>query len=169
MTAAEPRPTLAGRARAGRAAPRGRRGRGGRHGPAARSRLADVVAVHADADDVPDDGADPDDDLGWYATQEIPDLLVDSERGPRIERGPGSSDNIAGMDAVTHPPHPVNEPNLTYAPGQRRAGGAGRRAGAAGASAGHTCAPTSAAAGATAAAPRSRSSSRTTTSTCSAP
>ncbi|MGC4109486.1 MAG: L-glutamate gamma-semialdehyde dehydrogenase [Nocardioides sp.] len=27
------------------------------------------------------------------------------------------SDNIARMDAVTHPPHPVNEPNLTYAPG----------------------------------------------------
>src|SRR5690242_7513888 len=27
------------------------------------------------------------------------------------------SDNIAGMDAVTHPPYPVNEPNLTYAPG----------------------------------------------------
>jgi hypothetical protein len=37
--------------------------------------LADVVAVHADPDDVPDEGADPDDDLGWYATQEIPDLL----------------------------------------------------------------------------------------------
>ena len=37
--------------------------------------LADVVAVHADPDDVPDDGADPDDDLGWYATQEIADLL----------------------------------------------------------------------------------------------
>jgi hypothetical protein len=37
--------------------------------------LADVVAVHADPDDVPDDGADPDDDLGWYATQEIPTLL----------------------------------------------------------------------------------------------
>ena len=38
--------------------------------------LADVVAVHADTHDVPD-GADPDDldDLGWYATQEIPDLL----------------------------------------------------------------------------------------------
>ncbi len=38
--------------------------------------LADVVAVHADTDDVPP-GADPDglDDLGWYATQEIPDLL----------------------------------------------------------------------------------------------
>ena len=35
--------------------------------------LADVVAVHADPDDVPDDGADPDDDLGWYATQEIAD------------------------------------------------------------------------------------------------
>ena len=33
--------------------------------------LADVVAVHAD----PSDDADPDDDLGWYATQEIPDLL----------------------------------------------------------------------------------------------
>ena len=37
--------------------------------------LADVVAVHADPDDVPDAGADPDDDLGWYATQEIPTLL----------------------------------------------------------------------------------------------
>jgi NADPH-dependent 2,4-dienoyl-CoA reductase/sulfur reductase-like enzyme len=38
--------------------------------------LADVVAVHADADDLPAD-ADPDDleDLGWYATQEIPHLL----------------------------------------------------------------------------------------------
>jgi hypothetical protein len=38
--------------------------------------LADVVAVHADAYDVPQN-ADPDDleDLGWYATQEIPDLL----------------------------------------------------------------------------------------------
>ena len=41
--------------------------------------LADVVAVHADDEDVPD-GLDPDDlddldDLGWYATQEIPDLL----------------------------------------------------------------------------------------------
>jgi hypothetical protein len=38
--------------------------------------LADVVAVHADADDFPA-GADPEDldDLGWYATQEIPDLL----------------------------------------------------------------------------------------------
>ena len=42
--------------------------------------LADVVAVHADAGDVPldpDSPYDPDDleDLGWYATQEIPDLL----------------------------------------------------------------------------------------------
>ena len=42
--------------------------------------LADVVAVHADAGDVPldpDGPYDPDDleDLGWYATQEIPDLL----------------------------------------------------------------------------------------------
>ncbi len=38
--------------------------------------LADVVAVHADVEDLPD-GADPDDleDLGWYATQEIPQLL----------------------------------------------------------------------------------------------
>jgi hypothetical protein len=33
--------------------------------------LGDVVAVHAD----PDEGAAPDDDLGWYATQEIPTLL----------------------------------------------------------------------------------------------
>ena len=37
--------------------------------------LADVVAVHADPDDVPVDGADPDDDLGWYATQEIRALV----------------------------------------------------------------------------------------------
>jgi hypothetical protein len=37
--------------------------------------LADVVAVHADPDDVPDEGADPSDDLGWYATQEIAALL----------------------------------------------------------------------------------------------
>lgn len=38
--------------------------------------LSDVVAVHADPDDVAD-GADPEalGDLGWYATQEIPDLL----------------------------------------------------------------------------------------------
>ena len=38
--------------------------------------LADVVAVHADVDDVPP-SVDPDDlgDLGWYATQEIPRLL----------------------------------------------------------------------------------------------
>lgn len=33
--------------------------------------LTQVAAVHADADD----HADPDDDLGWYATQEIPDLI----------------------------------------------------------------------------------------------
>jgi hypothetical protein len=31
----------------------------------------EVVAVHAD----PTDDADPDDDLGWYATQEIPGLI----------------------------------------------------------------------------------------------
>jgi hypothetical protein len=38
--------------------------------------LADVVAVHADADDMPDDALPEDlDDLGWYATQEIPVLL----------------------------------------------------------------------------------------------
>ncbi len=36
--------------------------------------FADVVAVHCDTDDRPPD-ADPDDDLAWYATQEIPDLL----------------------------------------------------------------------------------------------
>lgn len=36
--------------------------------------LKRVVAVHADTEDRPA-GADPDDDLGWFATQEIPDLL----------------------------------------------------------------------------------------------
>jgi hypothetical protein len=36
--------------------------------------LRDVVAVHADPTPRPA-GADPDDDLGWYATQEIDGLL----------------------------------------------------------------------------------------------
>ena len=36
--------------------------------------LKRVVAVHADAADRPAD-ADPDEDLAWFATQEIPDLL----------------------------------------------------------------------------------------------
>ena len=31
-----------------------------------------VASVHVDTDD----DADPDDDLAWYATQEIPDLLA---------------------------------------------------------------------------------------------
>lgn len=39
--------------------------------------LGDVVAIHADVADLPGDPTDPDqpDDLCWYATQEIPDLL----------------------------------------------------------------------------------------------
>ncbi len=36
--------------------------------------LKRVVAVHADTEDRPP-GADPDDDLGWFATQEIPHLI----------------------------------------------------------------------------------------------
>ena len=36
--------------------------------------LRDWVAVHCDVADRPADG-DPDDDLAWFATQEIPDLL----------------------------------------------------------------------------------------------
>jgi hypothetical protein len=36
--------------------------------------LRDVVAVHADAEDRPA-GADPEEDLGWYAVQELDDLL----------------------------------------------------------------------------------------------
>jgi hypothetical protein len=36
--------------------------------------IADGVAVHADAADLPGH-AHPADDLGWYATQEIPELL----------------------------------------------------------------------------------------------
>jgi hypothetical protein len=35
---------------------------------------SDVVAVHADPADRPA-GADPDEDLAWYTTQEVPDLL----------------------------------------------------------------------------------------------
>jgi len=37
--------------------------------------LRDVVAVHADPADRPA-GADPEEDLGWYATQEIDALLA---------------------------------------------------------------------------------------------
>lgn len=36
--------------------------------------LRRIVAVHADPEDRPVD-ADPDEDLGWYAVQEIPHLL----------------------------------------------------------------------------------------------
>jgi hypothetical protein len=36
--------------------------------------LRDVVAVHADPEGRPA-GADPDEDLGWYATQELDQLL----------------------------------------------------------------------------------------------
>jgi hypothetical protein len=36
--------------------------------------LSDVVAVHCDVEDRPPD-ADPDDDLAWFATQEIPGLV----------------------------------------------------------------------------------------------
>jgi hypothetical protein len=36
--------------------------------------LRDLVAVHADPEDRPP-GADPDEDLAWYATQEIDALL----------------------------------------------------------------------------------------------
>jgi len=36
--------------------------------------LKRVVAVHADPEDRPV-GADPDDDLAWFATQEIPHLI----------------------------------------------------------------------------------------------
>ena len=67
--------------------------------------LSDVVAVHADPEDRPA-GADPDEDLGWYATQEIDALL-----------GPTRGTSVGGMDAITFPPAPTNEPNLTYAPG----------------------------------------------------
>ena len=38
--------------------------------------LADLVAVHADPADRPA-GADPDEDLGWYAVQELDQLLQD--------------------------------------------------------------------------------------------
>jgi hypothetical protein len=33
--------------------------------------MRDVAAVHVDTED----GAEPDDDLAWFATQEIPHLL----------------------------------------------------------------------------------------------
>jgi len=36
--------------------------------------LSEVVAVHADPEDRPA-GADPDEDLAWYATQELDELL----------------------------------------------------------------------------------------------
>ena len=42
--------------------------------PGASVPLRQVVAVHADTADRPPD-ADPDEDLGWFATQEIPYLF----------------------------------------------------------------------------------------------
>ena len=66
--------------------------------------LRDVVAVHADPDERPA-GADPDDDLA----------LV---RHPGDRRAAAQRQLVsAGMDAITFPPAPTNEPNLTYAPG----------------------------------------------------
>ena len=44
--------------------------------PAGAAPLSRVVAVHADTEDRPA-GADPDEDLGWYASQEIEQLLTD--------------------------------------------------------------------------------------------
>ena len=44
--------------------------------PAGPVPLDRVVAVHADTDDRPD-GADPDEDLGWYASQELDQLIAD--------------------------------------------------------------------------------------------
>ena len=126
-------------------------------------RWRDVVAVHVDTED----DADPDDDLAWYATQEIGDLIAST--GSRHFEARDGSDTISRMDAITFPPAPVNEPNLTYAPGSPGARGAGHRAGPAGGQAAHLPRRTSAASAATAAARRSRSSSRTTTSTCWAP
>lgn len=38
--------------------------------------MADVVAVHAD----PEPFTDPDDELAWFATQEIADLVRDTEQ-----------------------------------------------------------------------------------------
>lgn len=37
--------------------------------------MSDVVACHVDTTDRPQTGADPDDDLAWYAPNEIPTLL----------------------------------------------------------------------------------------------
>jgi hypothetical protein len=42
----------------------------------ARVPFRDVVAVHADTEDRAPD-ADPDEDLGWFATQEIGDVVLD--------------------------------------------------------------------------------------------
>jgi Family of unknown function (DUF6912) len=44
--------------------------------PSAVVPLSAVVAVHADVADF----SDPDDDLAWFATQEIPDLLASTEQ-----------------------------------------------------------------------------------------
>jgi hypothetical protein len=44
-------------------------------GPHGSIAMHDVVAVHADTDDLPADGSDPEVDLCWYATQEVTDLL----------------------------------------------------------------------------------------------
>ena len=85
--------------------------------------LRDVVAVHADPDGpagrtrTPSDGARP----------------GTPPRRSRTCVWARTADTFGGMDAITFPPAPVNEPNLTYAPGSPERGPAGgaRAAGAA--------------------------------------
>ena len=92
--------------------------------------LADVVAVHADPRRRTRRRSRPRrrPRLVRHAGDRRPPPLRQRRRPPRP--GPpaavrpewelsalGLSDSIADMDAVTHPPQPLNEPNLTYAPG----------------------------------------------------
>ena len=83
--------------------------------------------------------------------------------------GADSSDNIGGMDAITFPPAPGQRAQPHLRAGHPRAEDAGATSWPGSSGASTPSAPTSTAASGPAAAPRSRSSSRTTTSTCSAP
>ena len=82
--------------------------------PTAAVPLRDVVAVHADPVDRPPD-ADPDEDLAWYATQELEQLLRGSSRAPGPAESAGAARSLLSAHGRHHLPsgsHQRAEPDL---------------------------------------------------------
>ena len=102
-------------------------------------------------------------DLGWFGVQ---DDVAFAARMVTEQRLPSTS--IGGMDAITTPPAPVNEPNLDYAPGSAERAAVEAELAHLAASPLDLTAAIGGDARRWAGAPRSRSCSRTTTRACSA-